>query len=113
MLIAAECEKQEGLHINSDNLFVEVINNGQFVNPGEAGELVITDLNNFSMPFVRYKNEDLAAISDKKCSCGRGLPLLAYVEGRILDAIQVPGGRVLPGEFFPHFFKDFKWIIVF
>jgi phenylacetate-CoA ligase len=58
------------------------------------------------MPFLRYANGDMATASSARCACGRGLPLLARVDGRVLDAIRTPAGHVLPGEFFPHMLKD-------
>ena len=105
MLIASECERREGLHVNADHLVVELQRH-----PGapvtEPGEVVITDLFNYGMPFVRYLNGDVATASDHVCSCGRGLPLLQRVDGRLLDAIRTPAGHLLPGEFFPHMLKD-------
>ncbi|WP_333676354.1 phenylacetate--CoA ligase family protein [Dyella sp.] len=106
MLIGAECEQRHGLHVNSDHLVVELRTAHGAASEGHAGEVVITDLFNYGMPFVRYANGDMATASEERCSCGRGLPLLARVEGRILDAIRTPGGHVLPGEFFPHMLKD-------
>ena len=108
MLIAMECEEDRGLHIQADNLYVEVVRNGVPARPGELGELVITDLHNYGMPFVRYKVGDLAVPADRSCSCGRGLPLLEDIEGRILDMIWTPDGRMVPGEFFPHLMKEFR-----
>jgi phenylacetate-CoA ligase len=58
------------------------------------------------MPFIRYANGDLATAAARTCACGRGLPLLARVDGRRLDAIRTRSGQILPGEFFPHMFKD-------
>jgi phenylacetate-CoA ligase len=106
MLIAAECEQRHGLHVNSDHLLVELRGAHGTASDGHTGEVVITDLFNIGMPFVRYANGDMATASTERCRCGRGLPLLARVEGRILDAIRTPGGHVLPGEFFPHMLKD-------
>jgi phenylacetate-CoA ligase len=102
MLIAMECEQHNGLHISADNLIVEVL-----APEGEVGEIVITDLHNYGMPFIRYKIGDLGVATSRQCPCGRGLPLLERVEGRVLDAIRTPDGRVLPGEFFPHMLKEF------
>jgi phenylacetate-CoA ligase len=73
---------------------------------GRPGDVVITDLFNYGMPFVRYANGDMATASADRCACGRGLPLLTRVDGRVLDAIRTPAGHVLPGEFFPHMLKD-------
>ena len=101
MLIAAECERHAGLHINADHLVVELVDSRGHQVTEEAGDVVITDLHNLAMPFVRYRNGDRAtAIRDGDCACGRRLPLLQSVEGRILDMIVTPDGRHVPGEFF-------------
>lgn len=100
MLIASECEAQSGLHIAAENLIVEIITSrgGQErpAEPGEVGEVVITDLHNFGMPFIRYKTGDLAvAAASNLCACGRPHPRLTSVEGRIADALtDASGGRV-------------------
>lgn len=108
MLIASECEKHRGMHISAENLYVEIIKDGQMAEPGEVGEVVITDLHNYGMPFIRYKNGDLAMMSNSKCPCGRGLPLIERVEGRLLDVVRTPDGKILTGVFFPHLMKEFK-----
>lgn len=106
MLIAAECEQHRGLHVNADHLVVEVRTPHGVAGEGRSGDVVITDLFNYGMPFVRYANGDMAATSASRCVCGRGLPLLTRVDGRVLDAIRTPAGHMLPGEFFPHMLKD-------
>ncbi|MCA9405810.1 MAG: phenylacetate--CoA ligase family protein [Candidatus Omnitrophica bacterium] len=108
MLIGMECEKHEGLHLQNDNLYVEVLKEGKPAAPGETGEIVITDLHNYGMPFIRYRNGDLAVVGKESCSCGRGLPLIQNVTGRALDTIQTRDGRIIPGEFFPHLMKEFE-----
>jgi len=101
MLIAAQCEQRTGLHINADHLVVELVDpEGRGVTDG-PGDVVITDLHNLAMPLVRYRNGDRAtAMHEGACTCGRGLPLLQSVDGRILDMIVTPDGRNVPGEFF-------------
>jgi phenylacetate-CoA ligase len=106
MLIAAECKQHHGLHVNADHLVVEVRTPHGAASDGRSGDVVITDLFNYGMPFVRYANGDMATASSTRCACGRGLPLLTRVDGRVLDAIRTPAGHVLPGEFFPHMLKD-------
>ncbi|GAB2555273.1 phenylacetate--CoA ligase family protein [Rhodanobacter koreensis] len=106
MLIASECEQRHGLHVNADHLVVELRKPQNAPMDAQAGEVVITDLFNYGMPFVRYANGDMATASAARCSCGRGLPLLDRVDGRVLDTIRTPAGHVLPGEFFPHMLKD-------
>ena len=107
MLIAAECEKHEGLHVSVDNLFVEVLDDGKPATPGDSGEIIITDLHNYGMPFIRYRNGDVVKQSDRLCSCGRGLPLIEDVDGRRMDEIVAVNGKVLSGGFFPHLMKEF------
>ena len=70
MLIASECEHRQGLHINADQLVLETVGGDH---SGYA-DVVITDLHNYGMPFVRYVNGDLADSRWHGCSCGRGLP---------------------------------------
>lgn len=106
MLIASECEQRQGLHVNADHLLVELRQPAGVAAATPTGEVVITDLFNYGMPFVRYVNGDMATASSARCGCGRGLPLLGRVDGRVLDAIRTPDGHILPGEFFPHMLKD-------
>ena len=67
---------------------------------GTRGEVVGTYLHNYAMPFVRYLNGDAATYGTRRCACGRGLPLLESVDGRVLDVILTPDGRHILGEFF-------------
>jgi phenylacetate-CoA ligase len=96
-LIASECEHQTGLHINLDTLVVEVLKNGRPAKPGEIGQVVVTDLMNYGMPFIRYSVGDTAVLSNKKCPCGRGFPLLERVEGRTADYLVAPDGMLVSG----------------
>ncbi|MBL8798966.1 MAG: phenylacetate--CoA ligase family protein [Planctomycetia bacterium] len=111
MLIGAECPRHEGLHLTQENLLVEILDDeGQPTPPGQEGNVVLTDLYNHGMPFIRYANGDRAIAGWQECSCGRGLPLLRQVTGRRLDVLHTPDGRRLPGEFFPHLCKDYPAI---
>ncbi len=103
-LIASECPCQEGLHINSDNVFVEVLIGDRPVAKGRSGEIVVTDLWNFGMPLIRYKMEDRGSLKEGLCSCGRGLPLLGEVEGRTSDFLVAEDGTLIHGEYFTHLF---------
>lgn len=104
--VSHECP-EGSLHINAENIYVEFLRDGQPGRPGEAGEIILTPLDSYGMPLLRYQVEDIGSPSEKDCSCGRGLPLMEVVEGRVQDLISLPSGRYLPGEFFPHLFKDF------
>jgi len=113
MLIAAECEKQKGLHINIDHLVVETLDEHNKAVKGEAGDIVITDLMNYGMPLIRYVNGDRATLSDTSCDCGNPLPMIEKVNGRKLDVIKTISGQMIPGELFPHLFKEFNGLIKF
>jgi phenylacetate-CoA ligase len=108
MLIGGECDRHAGFHLTMENLLIEVLDDdGRPTPPGEEGNLVITDLHNYGMPFIRYVNGDRAIAGWADCNCGRGLPLLQKVVGRTLDLLETPDGRHIPGEFFPHLLKEF------
>jgi phenylacetate-CoA ligase len=108
MLIGSECERHSGLHLSHENLLVEILDDdGHPVPAGSEGNVAITDLTNYGMPFIRYLNGDRAIAGCEACPCGRGLPLLKQVVGRRLDMLETPDGRHIPGEFFPHVIKEF------
>lgn len=108
MLMSAECEQHQGLHVTCENVLLEILNDeGNPAAPGEEGNIAVTDLFNYGMPFIRYLNGDRGVAGFKACSCGRGLPLMAPPIGRQLDILRFANGRNVAGEFFPHMIKDF------
>ncbi|MEO7329879.1 MAG: capsular biosynthesis protein, partial [Minicystis sp.] len=110
--IAYECQAHDGHHVVAESYIVEVLRDGKPVLPGEIGEVVITDLNNYCMPFIRYRIGDLAeAMAEGICACGRGAPRLGAIEGRVQSIIQGADGRYLPGTFFAHYLKEFDHAI--
>jgi phenylacetate-CoA ligase len=110
MLIAAECAVHNNLHINSDHLIVETIDDKGNSVVEQSGDLVITDLFNYGMPLIRYINGDRATLINEKCPCDNPLPLMKSIDGRKLDIIKTPSGKTIPGELFPHLFKEFTGI---
>ncbi|HLK41437.1 MAG TPA: hypothetical protein VKU41_32030 [Polyangiaceae bacterium] len=113
MLIAAECEAHDGLHIQEENLLVEVVRDGRAVPPGEPGDVVITDLHNFGMPMIRYVNGDVATrTKSTACACGRSLARLARVDGRRADTLIDRDGNGIPGVVFHVLFSDARREIV-
>lgn len=107
--IAQECERHTGLHINLEHVFVEILDEKKNpCDPGEKGEIVITDLDNYAFPFIRYRIGDMGAFSPKKCPCGRGLPLLENIDGRVWDVIIGINGNRIIGSFW--LIKDIKGI---
>jgi phenylacetate-CoA ligase len=96
-VIASECDSHSGLHVNAECLLLETLDGAEPAAPGEPGQVIITDLLNFGMPFVRYAIEDWAAMSPDACPCGRTLPLLSALEGRTTDFIRTPEGKFISG----------------
>jgi phenylacetate-CoA ligase len=103
MLIAAECDAHDGLHVSEENLVVEIVRaDGRPAGPGETGAVVVTDLHNAGMPLIRYANGDRATWSRARtCICGRGLRRVVRVERclreqRASDAAAVPHPGDLP-----------------
>ncbi len=96
-MIASDCPQGGGLHLMDMRLWTETIPPMSVDTPGE---LVITDLDNYTMPLIRYRIEDTARVSTKPCDCGRSWTRLATVDGRVLDVIVTPDGRAFGGTFF-------------
>jgi phenylacetate-CoA ligase len=110
--IAYECDAHDGHHVVSEGFVVEVLRDGERAGPGETGEVVITDLNNYCLPFIRYRIGDLAvAMDDTPCACGRGLARIGAIEGRVQSIIQGTDGRFIPSSFFSHYLKDYDHAI--
>ncbi len=98
--IAHECAEHKGVHLITDLFYVEVLReDGKPAEEGEVGELIVTDLHNYFMPFLRYRIGDMGALSDMKCKCGIGFPMVKEIEGRSFDLIVTPSGKTLGGFF--------------
>ncbi|MBU7037664.1 MAG: phenylacetate--CoA ligase family protein [Theionarchaea archaeon] len=93
--IAWECS-HGSMHLDADSVIVEFIKEGEQVAPGELGEVVVTNLWNVAMPFIRYRLGDVAVPLDELCSCGRGLPIIKELEGRLDDVIVLPSKELVP-----------------
>ncbi len=98
--MGAECTAHEGLHINSFSLLVEVVHEGRPAPAGRVGKVLITDLDNFAMPFVRYEIGDSAISLAAPCSCGCRLPRIELSAGRETDVFVLPDGTLVPGVTF-------------
>lgn len=98
-VIASECEAHQGLHVMAEGLYVEVETPTGPARPGEVGSVLITDLLNPAMPLIRYRIGDMAAWAPGSCACGRGLPRLEKVAGRVTDFLVGADGRLVSGVF--------------
>ena len=93
--IGSECERHSGYHIQSENVLLEFVKDGENVGPGETGEILVTDLHNYAMPFIRYEIGDAGKISEETCPCGRSLPLFESLEGRNYEFFVTGDGSIL------------------
>jgi phenylacetate-CoA ligase len=108
--VAQQCEAG-GWHVNAESVIVEVECDGRPAAPGEAGELLVTDLNNRCVPLLRYRLGDRVIATDRACPCGRGLPLLERVGGRAAGVILADGARQVPAGFFADLFGDYEFAV--
>jgi len=98
--VACECAVQQGLHLNEDHFYPEIINpqTGQVLGDGEKGELVLTTLTKEGMPMIRYRTRDLTMLTRGTCSCGRTLVKMNKVLGRSDDMLIIRGVNVFPSQ---------------
>ncbi len=100
--IAVECSEHSGYHIAAESVIIEVVNDeGVPVSVGEEGRIIITNLHNCAMPFIRYDIGDVGLLSSEICPCGRGLPLLARIVGRTTDFLITRNGNKIPSIAIP------------
>ena len=88
-----ECEKRNGFHLNIDACYSRIVDEkGESVPDGTAGEVIISNLVNRATVILNYRTGDRAMMSSEPCSCGRTLPLLRELQGRICDTIYGADG---------------------
>ncbi len=93
--IAWQCQKGT-YHINAENCIVEILKENKTAKQNQLGEVTITNLNRLSMPIIRYKNADLAILSNKTCPCGCKLPAIEKIAGRTGQDIILRNGKTIP-----------------
>jgi phenylacetate-CoA ligase len=111
--LASQCPESGGrYHLHPENALVEVLGADGPAPPGELGRIVVTQFHNDAMPLVRYELGDVGALApaDARCTCGRTLPLLDRIEGRVPDLIALPDGSFLVMHFFVVLFKNVQAI---
>lgn len=91
--IAHQCP-DGGMHITAENVIVEILGMDGPCAPGTSGEIVVTHLDAYAMPFIRYRTGDYGRLRAGRCRCGRGLPLMDVVEGRNTDFLRLPDGTI-------------------
>lgn len=90
--LALQCPSGPHYHVQAEHLLVEVLDeHDQPCAPGQTGRVVVTTLNNFASPLLRYAIGDYATVG-APCACGRGLPVLQRIDGRQRNLITLPDG---------------------
>jgi phenylacetate-CoA ligase len=102
--MAYQCETGEFL-VCADVRYLEIVAKNKVVAPGEMGEVVITSLNQFAMPFIRYKNEDIGIMETGESMSRRSFPVLKEIIGRTHDFLVTAEGEFVHGEFFAYLFR--------
>jgi len=94
--VAAECVQHEGMHILEDTNYVEVVDqDARPVGVGEEGDVLVTNLWNYTMPLIRYRLGDRAVLGRRQCDCGLPYPTLRRVAGRTSECLRAADGSVL------------------
>ncbi len=98
--VAYECYEQNGMHINEDHFYVEVIDpdTGEVLPEGSKGELVFTSLDKEAFPLLRYRTRDICVLNHEKCSCGRTFVRMTKPMGRSDDMMIIRGVNVFPSQ---------------
>ncbi len=93
--IALQCPEHGNLHVQSESLLVEILDeDGAACGPAEVGRVVVSDLHNFAMPLIFYEIGDYAEPGEP-CACGRGLSVLRRVLGRSRNRVRLPSGEFM------------------
>ncbi len=106
--IAFECNKHAGLHHAFEHSIIEIVNNIETKSSesNDSGELVITNLDNYAMPLLRYRNGDIITLTKQKCTCGRHSQLITNIDGRLYDFIEGINGNKIHSAFLDHILVD-------
>lgn len=102
-----ECTKNNGYHMDIYNYYFEYIKDGKHVKDNQSGEIIVTNLNNYIFPFIRYKIGDIAELTNHQCDCNINFPLIKNIHGRIHASIITPHGKEIPNGFFSTYFEYF------
>lgn len=110
--IACECEQHAGLHVFPFGNYVEIVDEaGEVVPDGVEGDIVVTNLNNYAMPLIRYRIGDRGVMARAGgCACGRSGQILQRVSGRSVDVFLKRDGTHVDGVYFFHMLRSRDWV---
>ncbi|MCW8890088.1 MAG: AMP-binding protein, partial [Sedimenticola sp.] len=91
--LALQCPEHEHYHVQSENALIEIVDEaGNPCKPGQIGRVIISTLHNYASPLLRYDIGDYAELGES-CSCGRGLPIIKRIAGRVRNMLVLPNGE--------------------
>ena len=98
--VASECGEKNGLHINEDHFYPEIIDpeTGERLEDGQKGELVFTTLTREGTPLIRYRTRDITYLMGQTCRCGRTTTRMHRLLGRTDDMLVIRGVNVFPSQ---------------
>ncbi|MFX1388568.1 MAG: phenylacetate--CoA ligase family protein [Promethearchaeota archaeon] len=104
-VIGSSCNEDSKIHIDMYKKYIEVLDeNNTPVKEHKIGNIIITDLINYTMPLIRYQIGDRGSLDFSQCRCGRGLIRLDNIIGRVVDIFVNEKGERIDGEYFTHLF---------
>lgn len=104
--MALQCPDHEHFHVTAESVLLEILDErGEPCAAGASGRVVVTPLHNFAMPLIRYAIGDYAE-AGPPCACGRGLPVLSRILGRVRNLLTLPTGERMGAMFVNDVFKD-------
>jgi len=111
--MAHECQTHDGHHVVAEGYIVELLCGDRPAHPGEIGDVVVTDLNNTCLPFIRYRIGDRAMAMDPndRCDCGRSSPRIGAIQGLAPTVWQGTGGRQMLASFLSLYMKDLGFAV--
>ena len=110
-LVAWQCAATGDYHLSDETICAEVIRDGRHAAPGESGEMVVTALHSFAMPFIRYKLGDMVVQGSPACTCGSPFSTIRAIQGRTADFLSLPNGRVVhPQDIARDSYRAAHWI---
>jgi phenylacetate-CoA ligase len=104
-ILTCECPMHSGYHINTLNCYVET-----FTNEFGMSELLLSNLNSFGFPLVRYRVGDLGEVETGNCECGLNWPRVTELKGRTRDVIKLKDGTSIHGSLFNKVFYRYEKI---
>ena len=107
MRMGFECKQQNGFHMDLYNYYFEFLEDKQTIGNDKRYDVIVTNLNNYVFPFIRYKTSDAIIPSDENCTCGNNFPMVKKIIGKSILGFTAPNGRRFSSVDFAAFFEHY------